>query len=210
MNREHFFTELKIQLKKIPLPANEKLDIIERYEEKYNQKINEGLTEEEASKELGSPKKIVEKIIDDLQLDYQETMGNPNGWQEFTNDSYTEGHPYENYGRYPERHPSTLTRLMQVVGLLCLNGFLMIWIFFTFYMLAFAGWMVAGSFAASPLLVAVDAIFQGADPFKFFFSLALCGVGIIGILIMIPLTYFLWKLTKQYFLWNLNVLRGAY
>lgn len=208
MNREHFFTELKIQLKKIPLPANEKLTIIERYEEKYDQKITEGLSEEEASKELGSPKKIVEKIIDDLQLDYQETTENLNGWQEFTNTNDPNTYQYDDY--YAEKKPSPLTKIMQIIGLLCLNAFLMFWIFFMFYTLAFAGWLMAISFTASPLLVAVSAIFQGINPLNFFMSLAFCGLGIIGLFIMIPLSYFLWKLTKQYVHWNLNILRGVY
>lgn len=86
----------------------------------------------------------------------------------------------------------------------------MFWMIFTAIMFLFSGWLAAVLFLFSPILggISVFAGFNDGSMFQLFLSLFLCGAGIIGLLILTPLTKFFGKVLKHYLQWNIRVLRG--
>lgn len=222
MNKEHFFIELKIYLR--PLSAQQLAFILDKYETLFDDGVATGQSEEEVAKSLGKPKDIAEQILKEFDIQVPEKKLTKNGWTEITNEGpqftqmaddepYDPGHPYEEEYEDPyEYQPRRPHRFWRGVGLFCLNFFFMVWMWFTAFMLLFAGWVTAGAFAISPILGVGSLIvsFNDGSLFQLFVSIFLCGAGILGILILIPLSKFCFTLLKRYVNWNRFVLRGGY
>ncbi|MBO0438797.1 DUF1700 domain-containing protein [Candidatus Enterococcus ikei] len=216
MNKEHFLIELKIYLK--PLTPQQQAFVLNKYETIFDERSAAGETEEEIAKSLGKPRSIAEEILQEFDIAIPEKKLERDGWQEIqpnvTNDYYYEEapeHPYDDtYQTYERPRHSGFTRFCQVAGVLSLNFLLMIWFIFAFIMIFFACWLVAVVFLFSPILggISVVAGFNDATMFQMFLSIFLCGAGVIGILILTPLTKFFGKVLRRYLQWNIQVLRG--
>ncbi|OJG72512.1 hypothetical protein RV12_GL000926 [Enterococcus quebecensis] len=216
MNKEHFLIELKIYLK--PLTNQQQAFILNKYRTIFDERFAAGETEEQIAKNLGKPRSIAEEILQEFDITVPEKKLERNGWQEIqpnvNSDYYYEEapeHPYEDtYQLHKRPQHSPFTRFCQVVGVLSLNFLLMFWFIFSFAMLFFSAWLVAVIFLFSPILggISVLAGFNDATMFQLFLSIFLAGAGIIGVMILTPLTKFFGKALRRYLQWNIQVLRG--
>jgi uncharacterized membrane protein len=215
MNKEHFLIELKIYLK--PLTAQQQAFILNKYETIFDERLSEGETEEEIAKDLGKPRTIAEEILQEFDIQVPEKRLERDGWQEIqpaaSYDYYEEPteHPYDDtYQSYERPKHSAFGRFCQVTGVILLNFLLMFWCIFSAVMLLLSFWLIALLFLFSPILggISIFSGFNDAATFEMFVSIFLCGAGIIGLLILAPLTRFLGRGLKRYFLWNIRVLRG--
>lgn len=216
MNKEHFLIELKIYLK--PLTAQQQVFILNKYETIFEERLAVGETEEEIAKSLGKPRGIAEEILQEFDITVPEKKLERDGWQEIepvaNKDYYYEEvpeHPYEQtYHSYERPQHNGFTRFCQIAGVLSFNFLLMFWLIFAFVMVLFSCWLVAVVFLLSPVLggISVSAGFNDGTMFQLFLSIFLSGAGVIGLLILTPLTKFFGKVFKRYLQWNIRVLRG--
>lgn len=226
MNKEHFLIELKIYLKS--LSTKQQMTILNKYEELFNERLAMGETEEQIAKELGKPKTIAEEILKEFNIDIAEKKMVHDGWEEISpqknssekfeygdyynfendDDPYNESQSYSHY-RQPVNSP--FVRVCQVVGILALNFLLMIWVIFAMIMVFFSMWLASTIFIVSPILGIYSMLANMGDygMLQLFASILFFGIGIIGSLILIPLTKWFAKGLKHYFKWNLFVLRGG-
>jgi uncharacterized membrane protein len=86
----------------------------------------------------------------------------------------------------------------------------MFWLILTWGISLFVGWMISLSFIFSPILGVYSLLQLTASYglFQFFMSILLCGIGLIGLLIMVPFSKVSFNLLKTYSKWNLQVLKG--
>lgn len=216
MNKEHFLIELKIYLK--PLNSQQQAFILNKYETIFQERLADGETEEEIAKSLGKPRGIAEEILEEFDISVPEKKLERDGWQEIqpvVNDDYyyedVPEHPYDDtYHSYERPRHGHFVRFCQVAGVLSFNFLFMFWMIFAFIMVFFACWLVAIVFLFSPILggISIFAGFNDATMFELFLSIFLSGAGIIGLLILTPLTKFSGKCLKRYLQWNIRVLRG--
>ncbi|GGC92896.1 DUF1700 domain-containing protein [Enterococcus wangshanyuanii] len=215
MNKEHFLIELKIYLK--PLTAQQQAFILEKYDKLFDERLANGEMEEEIAKDLGKPRTIAEEILEEFDITVPEKRLERDGWQEIppaTSYEYYEEateHPYDQtYQSYERPRHNGFVRFCQIAGVILLNFLLMFWFIFSFAMLLFSGWFAAILFLFSPILGGISIVtgLNDASMFEMFVSVFLCGAGIIGLLILAPLTRFFGKALKRYMLWNIRVLRG--
>lgn len=216
MNKEHFLIELKIYLK--PLTNQQQALILNKYETIFEERSATGETEEQIAKSLGKPRGIAEEILQEFDISVPEKRIERDGWQEIqpivNNDYYYEEeleHPYDDtYRSYERPHHSGFTRFCQIAGVLSFNFLFMFWMIFAAIMVFFACWLVAVVFLFSPILagISVFAGFNDAAMFQLFVRIFLSGAGIVGIVILLPLTKFFGNCLRRYLQWNVRVLRG--
>lgn len=214
MNKEHFLIELKIYLK--PLPKEQMAGILEKYEAIFTERVAAGETEEQIAKDLGKPRNLAEQLLDEYGIEVPEKKIIRDSWQEFSPQKEPEStyydyeHPYEPDYEYPRPPRSPLARLWQIIGLVCLNMFLMIWLIFSGLCVLFGVWLTDIVLLVSPFLGVFLLVtnFSDANLFQFFVSIVLFGLGVIGLLILTPITKVFGKVFKNYFMWNIRVLRG--
>ncbi|MGM0219575.1 DUF1700 domain-containing protein [Enterococcus sp. AZ126] len=216
MNKEHFLIELKIYLK--PLTHQQQAFILNKYEVIFEERLAGGETEEEIAKNLGKPRGIAEEILQEFDITVPEKKLERDGWQEIqptvSNDYQYEEipeHPYDDdYRSYERPRHNGFVRFCQVIGVLSFNFLFMFWMIFAFIMFLFSGWLVAVIFLFSPIFggISIFSSFNDGTMFELFFSIFLSGAGVIGLLILTPLTKFFGKVFKRYFQWNIRVLRG--
>ncbi|MGX7265821.1 DUF1700 domain-containing protein [Enterococcus crotali] len=216
MNKEHFLIELKIYLK--PLTNQQQALILNKYEAIFEERSATGETEEQIAKSLGKPRGIAEEILQEFDISVPEKRIERDGWQEIqpivNNDYYYEEeleHPYDDaYRSYERPHHGGFTRFCQIAGVLSFNFLFMFWMIFAAIMVFFACWLVAVVFLFSPILagISVFAGFNDAAMFQLFASIFLSGAGIVGIVILLPLTKFFGNCLRRYLQWNVRVLRG--
>ncbi|EOL49018.1 hypothetical protein I580_01167 [Enterococcus caccae ATCC BAA-1240] len=216
MNKEHFLIELKIYLK--PLTNQQQVFILNKYETIFEERSAAGETEEQIAKSLGKPRGIAEEILQEFDISVPEKKLERDGWQEIqpivNNDYYYEDipeHPYDDtYRTYERPHHNGFTRFCQIAGILLFNFLFMFWMIFASIMLLFSGWLTAVLFLFSPILggISIFAGFNDGTMFQLFLSIFLSGAGIIGLLILTPLTKFFGKVLRRYLQWTIRVLRG--
>lgn len=210
MNKEHFLIELKIYLK--PLSQEQQLFFLDKYEEIFNERILNGESEELIAKELGKPIEIAEELLKEFNIPVSKKKIDQTGWYEVPSEDAS--YNYQQFAYQEEKmHPQKTTGIQhffKVAMIFCLNFFFIIWIIFTFLMLLFAGWLVAGAFVMTPAFSAFQFLFTPIDMalFQLFVSICLFGIGIIGILILIPLTKLFFKGLKRYFVWTFHMIKG--
>lgn len=71
MNKKQFLSKLESSLKS--LPANERQDILQDFEEHFTIGLQEGKTEEQISTSLGSPHQIAKDMVAAYHLERVET-----------------------------------------------------------------------------------------------------------------------------------------
>lgn len=213
MNQEHFLTELKIQLK--PLQPQQVAYILETYRKTFTERIAAGEIDVAISKDLGSPQAIAADILKEFNIQPRGNTDSHDEWQEFTEPS-KEGQEHFNYynGPYQNRteKPSFFIRFCQIVGILAVNFFFMIWIIFSGLMLLMSFWLVTVILIASPILGLI-VLASGSGAFVLFqlsVSLILGGLGLISLAIMLPISRYTFRFLKSYTRWTVNILRGKF
>ncbi|MEG0255283.1 MAG: DUF1700 domain-containing protein [Vagococcus sp.] len=213
MNKEHFLIELKLHLRQLALVDQQA--ILTKYEELFNEKTEEGLTEYQITKELDSPKDIAKSILKEFNIEFQEIDNQSHDWVEFTKEDKANSqrknyNPYYQEQEYPRTKDSGFIRFSQILGITCLNLFFMIWIIFGWAITLFVGWILTVCFIGSPFLGAFSLLTIGSAYgfFQLFMSILLCGIGFIGLLIMLPFSKVSFNLLKTYSRWNIQVLKG--
>lgn len=204
MNKEHFLTLLKIKLR--PLGPSKQQVILTDYEERFNELLASGLTEPLVSEKLGDPEEIAHAILEEQQVGKQEAAHDQDDWEEI-NPELKEAAMAQ-----PTHTPSVLVRFSQIAGVLAFNGLFMIWAIITAILSVGVGWLLVIISLLAPIIGLVVFSISGGTSglFQLFLSIALCGLGFIGLSIAIPVTKYAWLFLKKYVQWNIHVLRGDY
>lgn len=205
MNKEHFFIELRLYLNQ--LSKEEQQAIIDTYDRIFDEKIAQGLSEYEITQTLPTPKHIAQSILEELGLSFKTQTTIDDDWVEITHDI-----PYSHYAtnQYAQTD-SKSARLFQLLGLGMLNLFFMFWVILLITLLLVSGWLVIFSFMFSPLvsLFLLGTAVSTYAWFQFFVTLVLFGVGLLGFLILKPITKGAFKLFLMYHKWCWSVLKGG-
>ena len=213
MNQEHFLTELKIHLK--PLPPQQIAYILQNYRSQFAEGLAAGKCEAVISQELGSPKEIAAHILAEIGIKTEPAREKNDDWQEFSQGqgySQSQGfyHQYDSEGYTPLAKPSFFIRFCQVMGILALNAFFMIWFLLSIVLLVGAFWLVDLVLLFAPVfgLIAFSTSVGSFALFQLFISIFLAGLGILGLAIMLPLTRSIFRFLKYYCRWTFNTLTG--
>lgn len=215
MNKEHFLTELKIHLK--ALPKKQLAYILQLYGEKFDKQLSQGQSEADISKCLGNPREIAAEILQEFDISADEVTATHDEWQEFTqpNNAKQPYGYYQNYDSAYEQAPkksSFFIRFCQVAGVLLFNFLFMIWMIFAGLSVLFAFWLVVLILVLMPIIGIITFFMtSGAVAFSLLFlTLFCCGLGFIGLAIMVPITTYSFRFIKYYTKWNINTLRGRH
>ena len=129
-------------------------------------------------------------------------------YQEF--EDYVSEHPYKDELFYTKPPEKAGWRLLKSCALLAFDFLFMIWMFIAFAAVVFSGWIAAIAMALSPILGTYSLIvaFNDAGLFQLFFSIFIAGIGIIGILILLPVTRVFFSSLSGYIKWHGKVFRG--
>lgn len=205
MNKEHFFIELKLYLNQ--LSKEEQQAVIDTYDRIFNEKAETGLSEYEITQTLPSPKQIAQTILEELGLSFNVQSEVEDDWVEITHDT---PHSYDSYNKYAQ-NDLRINRPFQIIGITLLNVFFMFWIILLISILLVSGWLVIGAFIASPLLslFLLGTAVSAYAWFQFFVSLILFGIGLLGFIIIKPITKGAFKLFLIYHKWCWSVLKGG-
>lgn len=181
MTKDQFLKSLESALK--PLSQAERQDIIQDYEEHFLIGLEEGKSEEKIADALGSPNQIAKELLASYHIekvDAKVTTGN------------------------------MFRAIWAVIGLGFFNLVIVLAPFITVVALIFSGWAVGISFILSPLLILIDAVFQGSfQYFYLFMSFVLCGTGIFIAIGMFYITKVLIKGFVRYLKFNVSLVKGG-
>lgn len=182
MDKTRFLHELETVLKK--LPAVERNDIVQDFEEHFAIGLEEGKTEEQIATSLGSPHQIAKELLASYHLEKVEataTTGN------------------------------IVRAVWAVIGLGFFNVVIVLGPFIALAAIVFAGWTLGVAFVASPLLVLIDAVINPGSfaMFQLFFSLLLCGLGLFIVIGMFFATAALTKSFIRYLAYNAKLVKGG-
>jgi len=181
MTKDQFLKSLESALR--PLSQAERQDIIQDYEEHFLIGLEEGKSEEEIAAALGSPNQIAKELLASYHIEKVETKA-------------TTGNVFR--------------AMWAVIGLGFFNLVIVLGPFIALLGLVFSGWAVSASFILSPVLVLIDAIFQGSFQFFYLFmSFALCGAGLLIAIGMFYVTKFLVKGFVRYLKYNVSLVKGG-
>lgn len=198
MNKEHFLIELKIYLK--PLPVQDQEPIIQKYETFFEERMTQGETEEVIAKSLGKPKQIAENILKEFDMPLKEKQLTQESWQEIPAAT-------ENWEEPLRKERNFLT----MAFILCIDVFFMTWFVPFVCSMLIGGWLTAIALLLSPIILGFLSLISlfSTSFFTFYvlLSLFLFGSGIIGCLILHPLTKLCIYLAKQYINWHVAAFR---
>ncbi|MEG0285562.1 MULTISPECIES: DUF1700 domain-containing protein [Vagococcus] len=212
MNKEHFLIELKLHLRQLSLIDQQA--ILAKYDDLFTEKMAQGLTEYQITKELDTPKEIACAILKEFNLEFKEAAKSNNDWVEMSSETNhfnnEQSHPYYNNDIPQKAQSSGFIRFFQVTGIIFLNLFFMLWLIFSWGLSLLVGWIISLSFILSPALgvYSLLTLTPSYGSFQFFMSLLFCGIGLIGLVIMVPFSKISFNLLKTYSKWNLQVLKG--
>lgn len=182
MKKSEFLKILNLSLKK--LPDEERLDIIQDFEEYFDAGMMEGKTEEEISASLGSPRQIAKELIASHYLETVEaaaTAGN------------------------------MMRAVWAVIGLGFFNLVIVLGPFIAVAGIVLAGWTTGAAFVLSPVLVLVNTVIfpDTFVLFDLFSSLALAGIGIFIVIGMYFATQAIIKGFTRYLKFNMRLVKGG-
>lgn len=182
MNKEQFLKTLSSHLKK--LPADERRDILQDFEEHFTFGLEEGKQEQEVAASLGSPDKIAKELLASHHLEKVEataTTGN------------------------------IIRAVWAVIGLGFFNLVIVLGPFIVLAAIVFSGWAVAAAFVLSPVLVFVNLVIfpETFMFFDLFFSLGLSGLGLFVVIGMFFVTRWLTKGFVRYLEFNVQLVKGG-
>ncbi|MGK0551113.1 DUF1700 domain-containing protein [Enterococcus faecalis] len=218
MNKEHFLIELKIYLK--PIATQDQAIILEKYNAIFKERMEQGATEEEVAKSLGKPREIAEKILATQNIKMPEKKIENDGWQEIepatvsavdVYDYFQLETPYDDPSQYTYRPlHSPFVRFLQVLGIVCLNLFCMIWVIGGIFMFLAICTLIGAVVLLSPIvgIYGVFNYFGQIALFQLFLTIFLFGAAIIGWMLFIPILKFCGQAFLYYVRWNKAVLKG--
>lgn len=182
MNKQQFIKRLDSFLKRIP--AAERLDIIQDFEEHFAMGMEAGKGEEDIARSLGSPRQIAKEMVALYHLEKVETTA-------------TTG--------------NILRAMWAVIGLGFFNIVIVLAPFLTIAALILAGWTAGVGFIVSPLLVLMDAVIalETFEWFNLFFSLLLAGLGLFIAIGMYFATRSLIQGFVRYLQFNVKLVKGG-
>ncbi|MGY3779336.1 DUF1700 domain-containing protein [Isobaculum melis] len=214
MNKEHFLISLKLSLRGVPSPILE--DTLAYYESVFEQEIEAGKSEELISKELGNPKDIAKGIFvaHNIRPTVQAPQFSKGDWEEFeatqAEQQRYSGPQYA--GEPPYRTASPTRGIFVAIALGFFNLIFILAPIIAIISVIFAAWIVSTSFILSPIIGIVVAVGELSSyaMFQFFASLILCGIGLLLLLLIVPITKFFFKACAAYIKWNIRAIRGGY
>ncbi|WP_339230250.1 DUF1700 domain-containing protein [Oceanobacillus sp. FSL K6-2867] len=182
MNKDQFFSKLNVSLKK--LPSQEREDILQDFDEHFTIGLEEGKTEEQIAESLGSPQQIAKDLTAAYHVEkVEETITTANIFR----------------------------AVWAVIGLGFFNLVIVLGPFIALAALIVAGWIAAGSFIVSPLLVLINT-FMYPEIFQFFdlfFSIGLMGLGLFIAIGMYFATRAVTSGFIRYLKFNMRVVKGG-
>ena len=182
MNRKQFLSKLESSLKS--LPANERQDILQDFEEHFTIGLQEGKTEEQISTSLGSPHQIAKDMVAAYHLERVETKAT--------------------FG-------NILRAVWATIGLGFFNLAIVLGPFIALAGIIFSGWITGIVFLASPFLFLINILLypETFTLFYLFVSIATCGIGFFVVIGMYFATRTLMQGFIRYLRWNVNLIKGG-
>ncbi|MBS4219850.1 DUF1700 domain-containing protein [Bacillus sp. FJAT-49711] len=182
MNKYQFMRVLDSSLQK--LRENERLEILQDFEEHFTIGLEEGKTEEQIVESLGSPHQIAKEILATHHLEKVQTKASTG---------------------------NVFRAVWAVIGLGFFNLVIVLGPFIAIAAIIIAGWVTGVSFIVSPLLVLVNvAIFPGTfEYFDLFISMALCGIGLFIAIGMFFATRSITNVFIRYLKFNARLVKGG-
>ena len=182
MTKNQFFQKLEASLK--GLPADERKDILQDFEEHFTIGLAEGKTVEQISASLGSPQQIAKEMVAAHHVGKVESTA-------------TTGNIFR--------------ALWAVIGMGFFNLVIVLGPFIAVAGIIIAGWAVGISFIASPLFVLVNVIIypQTFELFELFFSIGLVGLGLFIVIGMYFVTRAVTIGLVRYLKYNVSIVKGG-
>ncbi|SFL94638.1 Uncharacterized membrane protein [Gracilibacillus orientalis] len=182
MNKKEFITSLDTRLQK--LTKEERQDILQDFNEHFDIGKEEGKTEEEIAHSLGSPSQIEKELLASYYVEKVESTSSAG---------------------------NVLKAVWAVIGLSFFNLVIVLGPFIALVSVIVAGWVAGASFVLSPLLFLINlAVFPGTfEFFDMFFSVTLCGLGLLVVIGMLYVTRFATKGLIRYLNYNVNLVKGG-
>lgn len=182
MNKDQFLSKLNTSLKK--LPAEERQDILQDFQEHFAVGIEKGKSEEEIITSLGSPEQIAKELVVAYRVEKVEKSTSAK---------------------------NIVGALWAVIGLGFFNLIIVLGPFIALAAITLAGWIVAVSFIVSPFVVVINILIypQIFAWFDLFFSLGLSGVGLFISIGMYFVTRAFTKGFVRYLKYNIRMVKGG-
>lgn len=182
MTKEQFMSTLDKHSTK--LPEEEREEVLRDFEEHFAIGYEEGKTDEEIIKGLGSPQQIAKELVATHHLDQMESKSSAG---------------------------NIIRAVWAVIGLSFFNLVIVLGPFIGIVGIMFGGWVTSVAFVVSPLLYTVNFLFQSSKfiSFDLFFSITLCGIGILIGILMFYVTKWMIDLTTRYLKFNINLAKGG-
>lgn len=183
MTKREFLNRLFQQLQ--GLDPNEIDSIMYDYEEHFEMAAHDGKSEAQIVSELGHPDKIAKELKTTTIVSKAEAKPNTQ---------------------------NIMQAVLATIGLSVLNLFFMIPVFFTYLGVLISASIGCVSFLLSPVFLGLDYFINGPDaviPFEIFMTIALFGIGLIGIPVMQFIIRWSNYLLMTYVRWNINTVRGV-
>ena len=179
--------------------------IIDYYDNLINKENLAEASEEILNQKFGEPSIISHAILEKYKQSTQDAY-RQNGWQEFHEEEFND---YSDE-KQPARH-RILRHLIQMMGLIFINLFFMIWVIISVAAVLFAGWICSIAFLSTPFIIlgAVFTSYLSNPVLSISTALDLFGLGVIGFYICKSLTKYFFKFTHYYLNANLQILRGT-
>lgn len=182
MNKKQFLNELASSLKH--LPASDRKDILQDFEEHFAIRMAEGKTEEEIAASLGSPQQIGKEMTAAYhvgKVEEKATTGN------------------------------ILRAVFAAVSLGFFNVVIVLGPFIGLASLLIAGWLFGLFGLFSPVFVLLNPLFVPGtfEWFDLFFSILISGVSIFVLLGMYYVTNWLTNVFVKYLRWNVDLVKGG-
>ncbi|MCC3357159.1 HAAS signaling domain-containing protein [Bacillus sp. REN16] len=182
MNKIKFLSDLERQLRK--LPKDEKADILQDYEEYFSIGVEEGKTESQIAASLGSPKQLAKELLAAYHIEKMEEISSTR---------------------------NMFRAVWAVIGLGFVNLVIVLGPFLVVVFLLLAGWISGVAGILSPLLVIINTIINPEifEWYDAFFSIALCGLGILISIGMYYGTVGVKNGFLRYLKFNVSIVKGG-
>lgn len=183
MTKKQFLSQLDSALKS--LPADERQDILQDYQEHFDIGMEKGNTEEEIAASLGSPTQIAKELLAAYHLEKVEATTSTG---------------------------NILRAMWAVVGLGFLNLIFVLGPFIALTGVMFAGWTSGIALVLSPAMVIADAIAhpETFQSFFLFISIMFCGLGLLVTVGMYIATKAVARGFIRYLKFNVKIVKGGY
>lgn len=183
MNKDTFLHILEKNL--TAFDKIEKQEIMHDFYEYFAEALARGESERDISQKLGNPEQIAKELMCERGIEIEENS--------------------------VSNQTSLLHVIGTTVGLIFLNITFMLGIVASIVGLLGGLYIMSVVFVLSPFIFLFETIqLETFNPFQFFSTITLVGVGILILLALIPATKFFVKLFKKYIKWNIRIVKGGH